>query len=315
METHPDPADYRFDLETTLASIVSIRANIPEDAITAPLLGTERVGHGVVIRGDSLILTIGYLITEADTVWLIDHDGNAAPGHVLSHEHETGFGLVQLLRPLRTSPMPLGKSSDVKVGDTMVVAGSGGLSEAIRTTVVGKREFTGYWEYVLDEALFTAPAHQSWSGAALINESGHLCGVASLILQTQTASGETHSANMVVPIDLLPPILDDLCRYGRLNKPPRPWLGWFVQDTDRGLVVAGVYDQGPAHAAGLRTGDMILEVNGQPMTELAALFRTIWALGNAGVNVPVTFLRDGQQKNVLVQSVDRYTCLKTALIH
>ncbi len=315
MEPQPNPADFPFDLDTTLESIVSVRAQIPEDGLTAPILGTERSGHGVLIEDPDLILTVGYLVTEAESIWLVDYSGNTVPAHTLSYDQETGFGLVQALGPLQAQPMPLGRSSELNVGDRVIVAGAGGIEQAISTNLVGKREFAGHWEYVLDEALFTTPAHDNWSGAALIDSRGLLCGIGSLVLQTRSDNGSVHNANLMIPIDVLPPVLDDLRLYGRRNQPGRPWLGWFVQETEHGLVVAGLYATGPAAAAGINTGDVIHEVDGETIEDLASLFRTIWALGDAGIEIPITLTRDGDTHNIVVHSVDRYSCLKTASIH
>lgn len=315
MATNPKPDDFAFDLETTLESIVSLRVQIPEDALTAAVLGTERAGHGVVIDEKGLVLTIGYLVTEAETVWLLDHRENAVPAHLLGYDQETGFGLVQALQPLGLPAMQLGSSDKLEIADTVVLAGAGGLSDAITARIAGKREFAGYWEYLLDEAIFTVPQHPNWGGTALIDQQGHLCGIGSLALQTVTSSGDKHGANMIVPIDLLPPILDDLQLYGRQNKPARPWLGWLVQETLDGLTIAGVYDEGPADRAGVATGDIVVEIDGEPVDSLAQLFRNVWALGSAGIEVPVSVQRGDEVLDLAIYSIDRNDQLKSASVH
>ena len=170
----PRAEDYSYDLERALQSVVGLRATTPADAFTAQTLGTERAGHGVMIRSDGLILTIGYLITEADQIWLHLADGRAVPGHALAFDQETGFGLVQALARVELPALPLGNSSATKVGDAVVVAGAGGRKRSVAAKVVGKQEFAGYWEYVLDEAIFTAPSHPNWGGTALIGAGGEL---------------------------------------------------------------------------------------------------------------------------------------------
>ncbi len=314
-ELRPDPRHFGYNLDAALRSVVSVHSWIPEDALTAQVLGTERAGHGVVIDDPGLILTIGYLITEASTLWISDHSGTTVPGHVVGYDQESGFGLVQALQPLDAPRIAIGRSSTVHEGDTLVVAGHGGLAYAVEARVSTKREFAGYWEYVLDEALFTAPAHPYWGGAAAIDANGALVGIGSLLVQQVDQGGNTSGANMVVPIDLLAPILEELKLYGRRTAPGRPWLGWMVQEIGRHLVVAGVYDGGPADEAGLAVGDVIIEIAGERVSELAELFRRIWALGPAGIEVPVTVVRDNAPRTVFVASVDRGDRLKAAAVH
>ena len=198
-----------FDLQSALQSVVLLRAEIPDDAFTASVLGTERVGHGVVIGNDGLVLTIGYLITEASSIWLTTRTGAVVPGHALAYDHVTGFGLVLPLGNLPVPPMERGESALVGVGDTVTVIGHGGQEHALETRLVARREFAGYWEYLLDEALFTSPPHPHWAGTALVGEDGRLLGIGSLLLQERVESLST-DANMFVPIDLLEPILADM---------------------------------------------------------------------------------------------------------
>ena len=236
------------------------------------------------------MLTIGYLVTEAQTLWITDRRGAAVPGHVLGYDQESGFGLVQALQPLPAPAMELGVSAECDVGDPVIVAGHGGADALVTGRIIAKREFAGYWEYVLDEALFTAPAHPNWGGAALVGSDGRLLGVGSLLVQTVSSSGEQSGANMIVPIDLLKPILEDMKMYGRPNRPARPWLGFLVQDIGDHLVVASVYDGCPADRAGIEVGDLVVEVAGEPIDGLAELFRKVWGIGPAGSEIPLTIV-------------------------
>ncbi len=307
----PRPEDYSFDLDRALQSVVGLRATMPADAFTAQTLGTERAGHGVMIRSDGLILTIGYLITEADQIWLHLADGRAVPGHALAFDQETGFGLVQALARVDVPALPLGNSSALKVGESVIVGGSGGRKRSVAAKVVGKQEFAGYWEYVLDEAIFTAPSHPNWGGTALIGPGGELLGIGSLQLE---ASGGK-DINMIVPIDLLKPAMDDLLSFGRRKRPPRPWLGFYVADTDDKLVVMGLASRGPAQRAKIEAGDVLVAVGDTGAESLADLFRKIWSTGDAGVDVPLTLLRDGKTLEVVVRSADRHSFLKTPRLH
>ena len=311
----PRPGDYDFDLDGALASVVGLRAVIPEDAFTAEVLGTERVGNGVLIRDNGVVLTIGYLITEAETIWLSLGDGRSVPGHVLAYDQETGFGLVQALARLDLPALTLGDSGLAELGQRVVVGGAGGRQRSVAARIVAKQEFAGYWEYVLDEAIFTAPAHPHWGGTALIGPNGDLLGIGSLHLERSREGGATEHLNMVVPIDLLKPILDDLLTFGRPNRPPRPWLGLYATEVEDKVVVAGLAGRGPAERAHLQTGDIVLAVGGAEISDLADFFRRIWSLGHAGVEVPLRIYRDGRIFDVSVSSADRNRFLKRPSLH
>jgi len=311
----PKPENYRYDLERALASVVGLHTIIPADAFTAETLGTERAGNGVLIR-NGLVLTIGYLITEAQTVWINLIDGRPVPGHVLGYDQATGFGLVQALAKLDMPHLPLGDSASTEVGDPVVVAGHGGRQRSVAARIVSKQEFAGYWEYVLDEAIFTTPSHPNWGGTALIGSSGELLGIGSLQVQQQTReSGQAEHLNMIVPIDLLKPILDDLLSMGRVNRPPRPWLGLYATEIENRIVIAGLAGRGPAERADLRTGDIVLAVAGAQVHDLAGLFRRVWSLGHAGIEVPLTVYRDGRTFEVRIESSDRGKFLKAPSLH
>jgi S1-C subfamily serine protease len=307
----PRPEDYGYDLDRALQSVVGLRATIPHDAFTAETLGTERAGHGVLIRDNGLILTVGYLITEADQIWLHLADGRAVAGTTIGYDQETGFGLVQALGRVDLPAMPLGDSSGVALGDKVVLGGAGGRKRSVAARVVGKQEFAGYWEYVLDEAIFTAPAHPNWGGTALIGQAGELLGIGSL--QLEASSG--NDINMVVPINLLKPILDDMLTLGGRKGPVRPWLGMYIADTDDKLVVMGLASRGPAQRANVDTGDVVSAVNGVRVESLADLFRKVWAMGSTGVDVPLTLVREGRNVEVVVKSSDRNTFLKSPRMH
>lgn len=311
----PDPEGYRFDLVTQLHSVVSVRTRIPDDALTAPMLGTERSGHGVVVNDSGVILTIGYVVTEAESVWLVTHNGTTVPGHVMAYDQQSGFGLVQAFGQLDLAPMPMGTVAELAIGQAMILAGAGGTTQCVTVQVAGMREFAGYWEYLLDNAIFTVPAHPLWGGAALIGEDGKLYGIGSLMLETVDQDGDANAANMVIPIDLLLPILDELLRYGTRSTPARPWIGWFIQETRGGLIVAGVVDDGPADLAGLESGDIVLGVDGISVDNLPALYRAIWSSGDAGVAIVIDYRRDGESHSTSVTSTDRNQLLKTASVH
>jgi len=313
-ELRPRPEEWRFDLDLALDSLVLVRAEIPEDGFTAQILGTERLGNGVVIRDDGLVLTIGYLITEATSVWLTTAQGTVLPGHPLAYDQPTGFGLVLPLGRLDAPALPRGSAARCRVGDDVVVAGHGGRAHALKANLFDKREFAGYWEYVLDEALFAEPAHPQWGGSALIGADGRLLGIGSLLVE-EKAGERSVQGNMFVPVDLLEPILEDLVTRGRARRPARPWLGMYTTEIGEKLVVAGLANGGPAERAGLKLGDAVVEVSEQRVRGLAELFRSVWRLGPAGVEVPLTLSRAGAKMNVRLKSADRADFLKKPSLH
>jgi S1-C subfamily serine protease len=313
-EMQPNPEESRFDLEAALDSMVLLRSEVPEDAFTAGILGTERIGNGVVIRDDGLVLTIGYLITEATTIWLNTNKGAAVAGHPLAYDQASGFGLVQPLGRLGAPALSRGKAASCRVGDDVVLAGHGGRKHALKAKLIARREFAGYWEYVLDEALFTAPAHPHWSGTALISEGGRLLGIGSLMVQEELG-GRTVQGNMIVPIDLLEPILEDMVKLGRARRPARPWLGLYATEVKGHVVVSGLASGGPAERAGVQVGDIVIEVASGRVGGLADLFRKIWSIGAAGVEVPMTLVREGSVSRVRVPSADRQDLLKKPSLH
>jgi S1-C subfamily serine protease len=310
----PKPGETQFDLERALDAVVLVRAEVPEDAYSAANLGTERGGYGAVIREDGLVLTIGYLINEATQIWLTTNRGVLVQGYPLAYDQATGFGLIQPLGKLPAPHLPRGLAADVKVGDTVYVIGHGGRAHSLRTRVIAKQEFAGYWEYVLDEALFTAPAHPQWGGAALLDAQGNLVGTGSLLVQ-QEVNGEIIHVNMFVPIDILNPILDSMLKTGRSPHPPRPWLGMSTQDPAGKLVVARLSPNGPASRAGVKAGDLVLGVGATPVKGLAEFFRAVWNLGTAGVDVPLTLSRGGDVVHITVKSADRNDFLRKPKLH
>jgi S1-C subfamily serine protease len=310
LEDYPD-----YDLDRALSAVMGLHAVIPSDAFTAETLGTERAGHGVLIRETGVVLTIGYLITEAESVWLHVNDGRVVPGHVIGYDQASGFGLVQALAKLDLPPLPLGDSTMIPLEERVVIGGAGGRQRSVAARVVGKQEFAGYWEYVLDEAIFTAPAHPNWGGTALIGPAGDLLGIGSLQLERASDKGKSEHLNMVVPIDDLKPVIDDLLKFGKPNRPARPWLGLYATEVEDRIVVVGLAARGPAQKADIRTGDVILAVDGREVSELAATFRNVWSLGQAGVEVPLLIYRDGRTMEVRVKSSDRNRFLKGPSLH
>ena len=297
-------------IEELVSAVVRIKTHVNPEGRTVEGLGREREGSGILIDNDGLVLTIGYLMVEAYAAEVVDNSGRTVPASVVGYDHETGFGLLRTMEPLRLKPMPLGKSADVKERDPVLVASFGGPDMVAGAYVVAKREFAGNWEYMLDEALFTAPPHPAWSGAALINREGKLVGVGSLIVGDAAGGSDKTPGNMFVPIDRLLPVLGDLISDGRVAGPGRPWLGVNTDELRGRLFVSRVTPGGPAEKAGLRRGDVVVGVNGEPPKNLADFYRKVWAQGAAGTSVAIDVLQDSQVRRVEIKSINRLDHLK-----
>jgi S1-C subfamily serine protease len=303
-----------LDLRDISRSVVKLRAEVPEDAFTAGILGSQRTGNGVIISPDGLILTIGYLVTEATDVWLTPADGREVAGHALAYDQVTGFGLVLPLEKPELPAIPFGSSADLELGDEAYVLSYREFAKPHTVRILALREFAGAWEYLLESAIFTAPAHPHWSGAALVDGRGGLVGLGSLLVR-ESIAGEEINANMFVPIDLLKPILGDLIARGRATRQSRPWLGVYAMEVTDKVYVTGVVDGGPAQSADLREGDLIAQVAEHDVDGLPDFYRRIWAVGTAGSGVPLTVIRGGTRLHLTVRSVDRANLLKRPQAH
>jgi len=308
-ELRPLPRLFDFDLDRALSSVLALEAHIPGDALSAKTLGDHRLGNAVVVSEEGLLLTIGYLITEAEEVILTAVDGRRIDAHVLGVDQATGFGLLHALDPLDLPALRIGDSRRIRRHDAVVSAGGGGRDHASVGHLLAREPFAGYWEYYLDEALFVEPAHPHWSGAALIGASGELVGIGSLRMEQRGEDGAASALNMFVPAELLPPILDDLAR-GRPGHQPRPWLGIFSQEVQSHVVVLEVSPGSPAARAELRRGDVIHKIGGERIDDLGSLYKRLWALGPPGVSVPLTLQRGREVFDMEIRSADRTPLLR-----
>jgi S1-C subfamily serine protease len=290
-----------------LGAVVRLRSQVPAEARTAPYLGTEREGSGVLIDSSGLIVTIGYLVMEAMAVEVTPADGKPVPATVVGLDNESGFGLVRAQAPLAAKPIPLGRSAELAEKQPVLIASFGGRDGVQPALVVARRPFAGYWEYLLEDAIFTTPPHGNWGGAALIGADGRLLGVGSLAVHDALPG---IAGNMFVPIDRLKPALADLLALGRPGTPPRPWLGINAHPSDAGIVVMRVSPDGPAQKAGIGRGDVITAIAGEKVTDLETFWRKLWSLGAAGVDARLSVMQQGETRELIVKTVDRYKYLK-----
>ena len=292
----------RAELTVDSLSVVKVRAKAVANARTMRSLGNHREGTGVVIDSEGLVLTIGYLIVEAESVELSTADGRAFPATVIGYDNATGFGLLKALRPLPIRPVQFGQSATIAEREMVLIVGFDGVAPAY---VVSRRPFIGYWEYLLDDAIYTAPATVNWSGAALLNREGKLLGIGSLVVGDSMGTRSQVPGNLFVPIDLLKPLLGDLIANGKPAGRARPWIGINSQEVQGNVIVTRVSPEGPAEEANIRTGDVIVGVNGQNIQGQADFYLKLWKSGAAGVDIPLDVLRSGKVEKITVKSIDR----------
>jgi len=299
------------NVDELLTAVVGIRATIPAQARTADSLGTERAGSGVLIDSNGLIVTIGYLILEAEKVEIALPDGELVPVKVLAYDYETGFGLLRAAADVNIRPMELGSSSGLTPGGKMLIASYGGSQTVRPALFTGEREFAGYWEYLLEDALFTIPPYPQFGGAALIAPSGKLIGIGSLVVGDAFFDGEQLvPGNMFLPIDRLKSTLGDLLSDGRSSGPRKPWLGIHTEEVGVGLLVMRVADDGPAMAAGIKPGDIITATGGKPVVSMADFYRKVWAQGEPGDMISITVVKGTDVHELAIRSGDRYQWLE-----
>jgi serine protease Do len=292
------------------AAVVGLDVTAIEGARSAQTLGRERSGSGVLIDADGLVLTIGYLIVEADTIEITTHDQKTWPGRVVAYDQATGFGLVQSIVPLRgIAPVRLGSAAQSVLGEALIVSTGGEDADIETAYLAGKRAFSGYWEYHLDEALFTSPAVANHSGAALFNQRGELIGIGSLFVADALGKSPRIPGNMFVPVDLLKPILAEMQATGSARQSHRPWLGVTSAQENGHVYVVRVVMDGPAHRGGIRAGDVILAVDGQAVASLESFYKRVWSRPNADDEIRITLQRGDDVRTLTVRGVDRMTTM------
>ena len=300
----PNPEKLLFNLDSAINSVVKVRTSIPAAAFTADVLGTERIGSGVLINNNGLILTVGYLVTEAETVWLTTNLNQSIPGHVVAYDQSSGLGLVQALGSLDIDASELDSSDLVTVNDDIFFTSYGGIEHSLRSKISRIDEFAGYWEYLLEAAIYTSPPHPQWGGAAVFNKKGHIIGIGSLFLQ-EIFEGQNLQGNLAIPTSILKSIMGDMLEFGRSSAPARPWLGMYAVESEKTLTVNSLARYGPAELAGVLQGDKLVGVGEESVSTLANFFRSVWALGAAGVSVPININRNGNQLQLVINSIDR----------
>ena len=303
----PKPEQQRREITVDALSVVKVRATAVPNARSSKTLGQEREGTGVVIDSQGLVMTIGYLITEAEKVELSTTDGKVFPATVIANDYATGLGLVRALTPLPVKPVDFGESSAAGERELVLIVGFDGVAPAY---IVSKRPFVGYWEYLLDEAIYTAPATVNWQGAALLSRDGKLLGIGSLAVGDAMGKRTQVPGNMFVPIDVLKPVLGDVVANGRTTGKVRPWIGVNTQEVQGNVIVTRVSPESPADDAGLKAGDIIVGIRGQQIKGQADFYTKLWQSGEAGVDVPVDVLQGNKIENYTVRSTDREKYLR-----
>lgn len=303
------------DAERLYAALVRVQATAAPNARSIATLGREREGTGTVIAKDGTILTIGYLLVEAGDIKVTDNRGRSYSARMVAYDHPTGLALLRTAVPLDIPPVPMGRSSRLANREPVLIAGWGGVPDTALAYVVSRRMFTGNWEYMLDEAIFTSPPTTGWSGAALVDRKGTIVGVGSLVVRDATEDDPKLPGNMFVPIDALKPILDDMMRSGRRKDPPRPWLGVSADEVSGRLIVTRVSPESPAERAGMHEGDIILGIAGDSVKSQADFYRKLWSKRRAGDTVPLRVLQGSDIRELSVESIDRTQYFRQATMY
>jgi S1-C subfamily serine protease len=311
-ESPPNAAAGQRELTIDALSVVRVKSRAVRNARSSATLGNQREGTGVVIDSNGLVLTIGYLITEAERVELSTADGKVFPATVVGSDTSTGMGLVKALTPLPVKPVDFGESATLAERDLVLIVGFDGVAPAY---VVSKRRFVGYWEYLLEEAIYTAPATVNWQGAALLSRDGKLLGIGSLVVGDAMGTRANIPGNMFVPIDVVKPVLGDMIANGKSTAPPRPWIGVNTQEVQGNLIVTRVSPESPADDAGLQKGDVIVGIGGQAIQGQADFYTKLWATGDAGVDVALEILKGNQVQQYTVKSRDRQSYFRSKPVY
>ena len=303
-------AQVEREAEEMLAAVVRIRMKAIPDARSNTTLGPSREGTGVVIDERGHIVTIGYIVIEADSIEITTQNDRTVSATLIGYDHASGFGLLRSGSPLGVKPMPMGQAADLAMREPVMILPAGGREAASLAYVVSKRKFAASWEYLLETAIFTAPATSQWAGAALVSREGKLVGIGSLYVRETLEGGSQVPGNMFVPIDLLKPILADLIEKGRRSGPARPWLGLATEELHGHLLVTRVSPEGPADKAGVRNGDIVVGVAADPVKTQEELYRRVWGLGAAGIEVPLKILQGVDMREFRLRSIDRFQYFK-----
>ena len=293
-----------MQVETVTSAMVYVHSRVPERAMTAEILGTERSGHGIRIRADGLIATVGYLVLEAEQIWIRSHQDQGTLAYIVAQDYDSGITLLKPALPLEGNHLTPGSSKELSLDESLHIYRSG-HEDVFPCRLFAMQEFAGRWEYLLDNALFTSPGCNDWAGAALVDRHGQLCGVGSLLMELPSETDEELLGNMFIPMDLVTPFLDEMCEYGQRRVPPKPWLGALIQEYEGKLVVTSVYPNCPADLAGIKPGDVVLSVDDEPVYNLSGIYRKVWSLGSAGVKVPLLVSSAGSLRQCRLESIDR----------
>lgn len=307
-------AEKQASISTILRAVVGIKARIPKDALSARTLGTERDGSGVLIDSTGLILTVGYLVLEATEIEIIRPGGKKIPATFIGYDSDSGLSLIKATKPLKLKPVNIGNSNDLKPGSRVMIVSHAGMPPVSASQVVSRRSYSGYWEYVVDDAIYISPPHDNYVGAVLFSGSGKVVGIGSMFVNDAIAKHVQLPGNMFVPVNTFKPVMLDLMNRGRPSRPERPWMGVHINEVDGKVRVVRITKNGPAERAGIKPGDHVVGVDGKPVKSMESLFRLVWARGNAAAVIPLDVVTEGKGelrvRRVNIHSQSRYDTYK-----
>jgi len=304
-ENNPKNLTEKNGIEKFYESIVGISSVAVDNARSLATLGKERSGSGIVIDKEGHILTIGYLVIEADTIEITLANGDTYPGKVVGYDHATGFAILKSIVPKKLFPVDLGESEKIKENDVLYILPHLDEGPGSPTKLVSRRPFAGSWEYFLEKPIYTYPFNPHWQGTPLLNEKGQLLGIGSLFIRDSIAEGINSPGNLFVPIELLKPILKDLINEGKRKTKLNPWMGLTPDDSSGKISITRVSKDGPAEAAGIKAGDVLLSVNNKEVKTMQDFYKTAWSLGGPGTKIPINIQREDKNINLIINSIDR----------
>jgi len=307
-------ANRQASISTILRAVVGIHTKIPKDALSAKTLGTEREGSGVLIDSSGLILTVGYLVLEANKIEIVRPGGKKIPAKLIGYDSDSGLSLIKATQSLKLKPVNIGNSKKLKPGSRVMIVSHAGMPPVSASQVVSRRSYAGYWEYVVDDAIYISPPHDNYVGAVLFGEGGEVQGIGSMFVNDAIAPNVQLPGNMFVPVNAFKNVMLDLMNRGRPSGPERPWIGVHINEVEGKVRVVRIAKNGPAESAGIKPGDVIVGVGGKPVKSMEALFRQVWSRGDAGVNIPLDIVTEAKGdlrvRRVDVKSQSRYESYK-----
>jgi S1-C subfamily serine protease len=286
-------------IELVVPATVAVAVEVPETHPSAAILGTERLGTGVVVDRAGLLLTVNYVVIGASSVEVTLLDETRVDGRVVAHDFASGLAVIEISAH-GLAALDLCPSSALGVGqDIFIVAAAGENKRRANSGMITSiAPFDAYWDYSLDRAITTTAMNPGLGGAPLLDSHGRVAGIASLDLN------EIGRFTLAIPVDDFLTHRNELLQHGRrVSRPARAWVGLYCYTFRDHVVIAGVLPGTPAEQAGLAAGDVVLTVDGQTIANRHELYSALW-LHRPGDVLEFRVFRNNAVKRLAVPSGD-----------